>query len=215
MKILLTNLFLSILFLGIYGCYPKGPEYIQELDLVLTQYAPDYDFGAQNTYFMPDSISWQTNDRNFVPDESFEREVLKQIESQMNARGYTRLDSIADTTDLQNPNNPDMVMIVTGIYSENTGGGWVPVGGCWWYPCWGWGGWYGGWVPYTYSFTTGTVVMDLGDFREGDEITRTFPLSWEGLMNGLAGSSSSSNQDRIESGINQAFLQSPYLQSNQ
>ncbi len=208
--------YLSVFVLAILvaGCYPKGPEYIQDMDIVITQKSPDYDFGATKTYYMPDSISYQSNIDDQEPDASFERDLLNEIETQMSQRGYVRLDSITDTVDLANPANPDMVMIVTGVLVKNSGGGWIPTGGCWWYPCWGWGWGWGGWVPYTYSYTTGSVIMDLGDFKNGNTETKRFPLTWEGIMNGLASSSSSNNQSRAISGVRKAFEQSPYLQSN-
>jgi hypothetical protein len=40
----------------LYGCYPKGPEYTSDYDLVVSDYDPDYDFGSQKTYFMPDTV---------------------------------------------------------------------------------------------------------------------------------------------------------------
>ena len=29
------------------GCYPQGPEYIEDLDVVITDYEPSYDFAAK------------------------------------------------------------------------------------------------------------------------------------------------------------------------
>ena len=40
----------------VWGCYPQGPDYVEELDVVLTYHNPDYDFGSQATYAMPDKI---------------------------------------------------------------------------------------------------------------------------------------------------------------
>ena len=52
---LLTLPFLS-------GCYPEGAEYVEELDLVLTNYDDSYDFSSKTTYAMPDSIIKITGD---------------------------------------------------------------------------------------------------------------------------------------------------------
>jgi len=47
------------------SCYPEGPEYVEELDAVYTNYDPEFNFPDQNTYAMPDSIIL-INEQNFV-----------------------------------------------------------------------------------------------------------------------------------------------------
>ena len=37
---------LSGLFL--WGCYPNGPSYTEDLDVVITHHNPDYDFAAKS-----------------------------------------------------------------------------------------------------------------------------------------------------------------------
>ncbi|MFZ4708155.1 MAG: hypothetical protein ACOYMF_19280, partial [Bacteroidales bacterium] len=37
-------------------CYPEGPDYINQYDLVYSNYDPDYDFTARQTFAMPDKI---------------------------------------------------------------------------------------------------------------------------------------------------------------
>ena len=53
-KILITIGFFSALLIA--GCYPGGPDYTEELDVVLTYHNPDYNFGTKPTYAMPDKI---------------------------------------------------------------------------------------------------------------------------------------------------------------
>jgi hypothetical protein len=36
------------------GCYPQGPEYVDDLDLVYTNHNADYDFASKGTYARPD-----------------------------------------------------------------------------------------------------------------------------------------------------------------
>ncbi len=45
----------AILFL-LSSCYPGGAEYTSDTDIILTTYNDEYNFGAQKTYFMSDSI---------------------------------------------------------------------------------------------------------------------------------------------------------------
>ena len=93
-----------------------------------------------------------------------------------------------------------------------------------WYPGWGWGPGWGGWYPpywggyYTYNFTTGSVIINWWDPQESPAPTSTDednqPVHWVATFNGLVSSSKENNAARIKSSINQAFTQSPYIQSN-
>ncbi|MCB0787363.1 MAG: hypothetical protein KDC02_24495, partial [Flavobacteriales bacterium] len=38
------------------GCYPQTPTYIDEYDLLVTNYSPTYDFQSRSTYAIPDSV---------------------------------------------------------------------------------------------------------------------------------------------------------------
>ena len=44
----------AVLALVLAACYPKGPEYVEDIDAVLTTYDNKYDFNAPSTYAMPD-----------------------------------------------------------------------------------------------------------------------------------------------------------------
>jgi hypothetical protein len=204
---------------GIYGCYPGGPEYTSDFSLVVTDYEQDFNFGAQVTYYMPDTVNFSTNqdiDEDVVL--GFEELILNEIASNMSSRGYTRVDSTATEA-------PDMLVTVQVLAIKNTGVGWVPGPGWWWGyypPGWGWGGWGGGWYyppyyPVGYSYSTGTVIINLAD--PDDEIVEDgeikLPIKWFAGLDGLLSSTTSTNAQRVQAGINQAFNQSPYLQSNQ
>jgi hypothetical protein len=111
--------------------------------------------------------------------------------------------------------DPDLVMVAGLTITRWTG--YVP--GYPWYPGWGWGPWYPGypwypgWTPgYTYSYDTGTIVIDMFDFETWDHDTGDIDVIWTGGMNGILSSSSSYNSDRVQGGIRQAFEQSTYLE---
>ena len=50
------------------GCYPDGADYVEELDLVLTDYNKDFDFASKGTFAMPDSVIKITEDNFEDPD---------------------------------------------------------------------------------------------------------------------------------------------------
>ena len=38
---------MAMLIILLAGCYPQGPEYVEDLDVVITDYEPSYDFSSQ------------------------------------------------------------------------------------------------------------------------------------------------------------------------
>lgn len=222
-KAILKLTYLAAIVFMLSACYPGGAEYTSDTDIVLTNYNDAYDFGAQKTYFMSDSIQHLVDDGETVSN-TYDKDILNALANNFEARGYTRVQP-ADST---NPGpQPDFSVVITALETTTT----TVYGGYPWYGGWG-GGWYWkkkdtqyygypgyGWgYPYypTYvtSYTTGTVVWDMFDPDNVDDDGEIIYVDWTGAINGLTGSSVSSTKSRIENNINQAFLQSTYIQSN-
>ena len=205
----------TLLIIALYvlaGCYPKGPEYYSDLDLTVTDYDPDYDFGNQKKYWMADTVKYITNIDDNDIDPGDVQNLLAEIESNFEMKNYERVD-------ISNPEEADFAIVVTVIATKNTTIGWIPGP-----PCWpGYWGCGGGWYPpywggyYTSSYTTGSVLIDWYDPQtppvsaEGKDLQ---PAHWISTFNGLVSSSEQNNKERIAFSINQAFTQSPYIQSN-
>lgn len=196
------------------GCYPKGPEYYSDLDLTVTDYDMEYNFGDQKKYFMADTVEYITNIEDGELDDADVQKLLFEIESNLMSRGYEPVDE-ADI------DNAEFAITVSVIASKNSGVGWVP--GPPYYPGWGWGPGWGGYYPpywggyYSYSYTTGSVIINWWDPQISPAAGTTEdlqPIHWVSTFNGLVSSSEQNNAARIESSINQAFTQSPYIQSN-
>jgi len=207
----------TALIIILSGCYPQGPEYVSDYSLVVTDYDPDFDFGSRKTYYMPDTISFETNVTGDIEEKlrEFETLILETIERNMSDRNYTRI----DTTQAE----PDLIITTLAIAIESSGVAWYPPPGWGWWggyypPGWGWGpgyGWgYPGWYPVGYSYSTGTVIMHMGDPDEKEDDT-TVKVTWVGGLDGLISSNVNTNQEGVRRGIDQAFTQSPYIQSNQ
>jgi hypothetical protein len=194
--------FLSVLFL--WGCYPDGPTYTEDLDLVLTHHNPDYDFTAKNTYAMPDSIvkitgNVQEGEKPEYIKDIYADQILQMIEANMSDLGWTKVPLNAD---------PDMLL---------TPAAWETTYIYYYYDYWYW--WYGGYYPYwpyyppvySYSYTTGTFLMNLIDpaltGTNGNPIKQ-----WTGALNGVL--NEVYNESRMTKLINQAFDQSQYLKTN-
>lgn len=227
----LFNLSLTLILpLGIIlldGCYPNDAISVGETDIVLTGYYDSVNFKTLKTYYLPDTVfpvRDDTTDKSPVPNSDL---ILNEIEMNMQGYGYTRV------FPGNNVEDPDLMFTVVAISTTT-----VSVG--WWYPYypgWGWGWyknssanrgtdyWYGypgyyppgwGWggVPYYSSYTTGTLLMEMSnpaDYRIIDNDT-VVPMYWAGGVQGVL--SSGSNTSRITNGIDQAFIQSPYLKNN-
>jgi hypothetical protein len=198
---------LGLVILLLPGCYPSEDFFVEELDLVITNYDEDENFSRFMTFAVPDSVARNGDDGSEEPG-PFDDLMLDLVRENMRALGYQ------EEPDPE-INTPELVVLLELLVVDNT-----VVAPCW--PGWGWwGGWppywgpgwcggWGGWVPVG-SYTTGTLVMNMVDVDGAEMDEETFPIPWNGVINGLVTGSDASLEARIRNNINQAFDQSPYL----
>jgi len=185
------------------GCYPQGPEFVEELDLVLTKHEDSYDFSAKQTYAMPDDIVKITgnlaegDDPEFIPD-VVALQITARIEQNMESRGYERVGVDED---------PDLLLLPAS---------WETTTVYWWYDYWYW--WYWGYYPgwgyppmYASSYTTGTLVWSLTDPNQ-ETANGNLLSQWTAAANGLL--VGTYDADRVNRAIDQAFADSPYVKTN-
>ena len=206
---------LTMILFALTSCYPGGAEYTTDTDLIVTNYDEEYDFNSVHTYFLSDSIQHIVEEGK-EPGTSFDNYILNEMQRNLNALGWERR---SDTLESE----PDVAIVLTiaeitnyNVYSYPWYGGWGwgyywKSTNYWGYPGYGWGyPWYGG-GTYVTSYTTGTIHWRLFDPKKSDEDNEIVYVEWEGALNGLLGTTSSTTKDRITNGLNQAFKQSPYL----
>jgi hypothetical protein len=204
MKKRILSLFGILSALLLWGCYPDGPEYTQDLDIVVTHHNSDYDFVVKATYAMPDSIvkitgNLQEGDRpEYIPDVNAEQ-ILARIESNMTLLGWSKVALDA---------SPDLILLPAA---------WETTTIYYYYDYWYW--WYGAYYPYypyyppvyVSSYTTGSLLMTLQDPTQlggnGNPINQ-----WTGILNGVL--NDSFDATRMNDLIDQAFTQSQYLKTN-
>ncbi len=204
---LIFSLALSGLFL--WGCYPGGVEYVDDMDVVVTYHNADYDFAAKTgTYAMPDKIVKITGNKiegelpEFMLD-IYAAPILTAIAKNMDDLGWTRV----ETTDSAVIAGVDLILLPSAITSTTL---------VYYYDYWSY--WYGGYYPYygggyTTSYTTGTLLMTLFDPDPNEADFGGNPVTqWTGAANGLL--TGYGNVSRVTDAINQAFTQSPYLKTN-
>jgi hypothetical protein len=196
----------ALVALALQACYPSEDFFVEELDLVVTNYEEDENYARFTTFAVPDSVI-RIGDDGTEEKGPFDDLMLDLVRQNMIDLGYV------EELDPENT-PPDLVVLVELLITDNT-----VVAPCW--PSWGWwggwppywgpgwcGGW--GWVPVG-SYTTGTVIIDMLDIEGADMEEEVLPIVWNGLINGLVTGSDASLEQRIRTNINQAFDQSAYL----
>jgi len=205
-RIFTYSIFVGLAAMGLAGCYPQGPEYTDDLDVVYTNFDPEFDFPGHNTYAMPDEIVTDvqiTNSGDTIYEYMkpiYADPILAKIDANLAALGWSKVDVSA---------NPDVLMMPAGISSTTY---FYSYWYCWWYGGY-WGGWGWYYPPYytVSSYTTGSLIMTMSDPNIDSPINRS-PTAWIGAMSGLL--TGGGNINRVLDGIDQAFEQSPYLKTN-
>jgi hypothetical protein len=205
---------MGLVVILISSCYPGGAEYVDELDVVYTNYDPEFDFDSQNTFSLPDSVV-EIDDENFLdPDGNDHPEfidpvhgdvILAQIRQNMLDLGWLEVDKDA---------NPDVVILPSVSTTVNLFYYYDWYYWNWWYPGWGpgWGWWYPGYYPPAVSgYRSGSVLIQM-TYPKGIGANENIPVEWTAIVNGVLEGSTSSLNARLKQTIDQAFKQSPYLQ---
>ena len=213
MAIKLTRLLGILSLFLISGCYPKGAEYVEELDLVYTNYDPQYDFAGKHTFAIPDSVieitgqAFEDPDGNHMPDflpASSAQVIVNQIRQNMTSNGWQEVPKLS---------NPDVILLPSVSTTVN-----LYYYYDWWYWGWYYPGWYPGWgwyypgyyPPYITGYRSGSLFIQMID-HSSTATDGTIGVKWSCIINGLAEGGASSINSRVQSSIDKAFAQSPYL----
>ena len=204
-----------VLPLLMFSCYPDGPSATEDLDVVGTMHDAEFNFSGAVTYSIPDTVIHiiGEDDKEEDVDHTYDELMLTTVKTNMDAFGYQIMP--IDTT--QDP--ADVVLLVSAITSTNSGvlynPGWWGYWGYWpgwgypsypgYGPGWGYGYPYGGY-PVAYSYSTGTVFVNMIDPLQFDLENEIVGVVWMAAINGLL--QGNTGETRIREGINQAFKQS-------
>jgi hypothetical protein len=176
---------------------------------------------------MPDTVALISADPDYEKTEEElqqEASMLNAIAQQMNAAGFTRL-ALADTADDEKMSKA-LVLLATKSITTYTDyyydyyyygyDYWNWYGGInYYYPGYRFNYYYPWGYPVSYSYTFGTVILELVDPNEPVEInndgnTVDYPVRWMAILNGLLDEPVIDEQ-KVNNKIEQAFDQSPYL----
>lgn len=186
------------------SCWTESFDNISEYDAVVTVYDPSFDFQQARTYAMPDTV-YDLSDHSYDPGNeptSWDELILAETAAQMAQAGYTRVYAPEDAA----------VVVLVGIVISET---WVMSGT---HPWWSDYYWYDEWFfyypssAYPVSLTTGSIIIVMLDAEDADLELRESAVVWGAGMRGLQGDSSA---DRIQWAIEQSFVQSQYLNTEE
>lgn len=189
------------------GCRPE-PEAVKLVDemVVSTNYDKTATFGDYLTYAIPNDtvgfISETSQDTIIVASKSsFPRPVLQAINSDLQARGFSKVNR---------NENPDLGVNVLVVNDYNVFQNVV-------YPS-SYGGYYGGYYGYnswysypyvqTYAYNTGVLIIEIVDLKNLTPENKV-RVVWTAYM-GDVYSTLDLEKQAVEA-IQQAFIQSPYL----
>lgn len=208
--------------LAIGACYPE-PLTTGEMDVVVTVKDPDRNYSKLKTYALPDQVfdlceiaqeigeggaAGFSNDDDDRDDDAcedvnhrFDDDVLETIADNLEDLGFVPA---------LNPEDADVV-VLPGVTAQDNWYVYYPYCdyyyGYYWYPyCW-----YYPWAATAVNYPVGSLVLYMLAPSEADEVARRMPIAWVGVVRGLLSSSSDSNAERVQAGIDQAFAQSRYL----
>lgn len=188
---------------ALLSCYPGDEITVSEADVVVTAFSPDIDFAQMVDFALADSVL------HLVPEgedddisRAYDATILTEVRDNMSALGFN---------EVSDPAAADVLMVVAVTSSEYTS--YYSYSPCYYY-CWyypyppGWGWYYPSYIG-AYSYTIGTIFINMIQRVDpaGDE--ERIPVAWVAALNGYA--DKSSNATRIRNGIDQAFAQSKYL----
>jgi hypothetical protein len=208
--------------LAVYACYPGGATDVGDFDLVVTLYNENFDYGSLETYAMPDSVV-VVGDTTQTLAPGTQTLILQTVADNMANYGYKR---ILNPDTIPPDSIPD-VIVLCRVTSQDYAA-WVSYP---WYGYWGWWGGWGGYYPgygpgwgwgyppsggAAYNYTVGTVLIDMTKAipDPGGVADSTVTGLWGAGLNGLLSNSLQGDQARVGEGLNQAFEQSPYLETN-
>lgn len=198
----MKKIYLLLMTTAVLCSCEKDPD-LSEMDsdfTVYTQFDPEADFTGASTYYLPDSILVANGGikAEYWKDENAQS-LLKEVIEQMNDRNYTRQEEKEDAE-----LGIQVSFVENSTHVTNL---WWDTG--YWGPFWG-GGWY---YPYpiTYTYDTGTLVIEMVDLRQKEEKASKLPVIWRTTNSGTLYGNNNLNVELVHRSIKQSFQQSPYI----
>ena len=182
------------------GCYPERGQQTT-YDAVFTAQDTTTNWGTAATFSLADSVVHlvEPGDPDNVT-RQFDDDILARVRLNMIQAGYTEV-TTPTTADLN-----VVTLVAAGTFTGYYWDYWCSYYG-WYYPAWGC------YYPpywYSYEFQVGALLIGIADNRRF--AANRAPMVWAAVATGLMGSGAT--LVRIQNAIDQAYDQSPYIDSN-
>ena len=208
----MKRILLAVLILSCVISCRKTPDTSQLTNkfVVITNRDPNANFSSFKTYYISDTVAYISNTpgADSIIVGAVAASLVNAVKTNMNARHYT---PVARTA------NPDLGLKLTAIKQLNAGVVYPPGwwGGYWGYPGYCYWGCYPPYYPYpvAYAYNVGDVILEMIDVKNSGA-NHNLTRIWIMEAGGVLSSTSQTNVDLSVSAINQAFTQSPYIQTN-
>jgi hypothetical protein len=206
-----TLLFLTVV-VATLSCR-KDPDLYQLTDdfIVATFRDKNISFDSLKTYYIPDDVGYISNTRpnDSLLSPSKALQLVNRVKSNMDQRGF-----VSTSKD-----SADMAVNMFVIKDLNRTD--VISPGYWWgyngyYDPWYWGGYDYYYYPfsYSYTYTTGTLVIELIDLNDVSANNNKLVVVWNAISNGVLSGYPNNDMQQGLDAIDQSFAQSPYLVTN-
>ncbi len=191
---------------GAAGCHPEQMSGSDPYDSIVTVADTLASFSTFAKFYIPDSVV------HIVPAggsdniaHTYDSVIVTQIALNMTARGYKQTLVIDSAEVTLHP------MVTLKDNYDYSAADWCLLWG-WAYP-WACTSWVPGYPPgLDFTYSTGTLLIPMADLRAGTPPASTPPVIWFAAINGVvSGTASNTLEGQIIDGINQAFVQSPYI----
>jgi hypothetical protein len=208
--------YVVLLLILTYGCYPEGPGYFDELDIVYTDYDAGFDFKAVKTFALPDEVI-KVDKQEFNLQEKSEPEFIIKAHSEIILNSIRENLFRLGWTEVEKNEGPDVIILPSvstssRIYYYYDWSYWY-----WWYPGWysGWAWYYPGYYYpiYRSGFSSGTLFIQM-TYNKTNHSDKNRAVPWSAVINGVMKSKRSQINQRLRITIDRAFEQSPYLKKS-
>ena len=207
-------MFFASLALVAAACHTEPvPQDSDNEYLVYTSPSKDVTFASYKTFDLVDSLLIiGQSDKPVYSQSNNALALIQQVRVNMEKLGY-----------IYTPSNPDADLGIQMTYIVKTERyvnfyndpyWWLDYPGYW--PSGYWGNWTGFYYPYpvSYTYTTNALITDMVDLTGEEKEGTALEVVWTSYIGGPAGSTVQGDVARMQKAIDQAFVQSPYLNQN-
>lgn len=176
----------------------------EDSQVFITNYDRSANFASYQTFSLPDSVVYLTNDRAQTSLTTLEQRFLDQVSQTMTSRGYRRTNTNADLGVAVSRINQRYVGVTSDPYSS------------YYMNYWGYGG-FGSFYPYYPSYYSFYEVSDaywqvqIVDLRNRNTANNQLNVVWQAEIRG----DGIFDETSVNNILTSVFNQSTYLRSNQ